>query len=316
MKRISIHICIAFMLLLQSCIKEDLSTCNSELLLRFRYTLNDQYTNLFGSDVHRVIIYVFDSNNKYVYSLSEQGNKLTNDYVMRVPLPAGKYTVVAYGGDFTTYSVGELNTLTNTLNETLRKGVTDIKDFCTELKSISGEENYLYPIAIPDDLYAGIATNATSVMNNQSITDVDLIKDTKKIKVEMIGTEAFDVPLDVYITAKNGRYEYDNDINDNYGTFKYTPIHTVLKPDYMEADFKIMRLVLGQSPMLVIKNSVTHQVIYEKNMIDLILQTYNYVSQADFDREDEFVFKITIANNIVISISINGWEINNINPDI
>lgn len=320
MKRISINILIVLLLLLQSCIKEDNTpTCQSWLLLKFRYTLNDQYSNLFGTEVHKVTIYVFDSNGKYVDRFSEQGDKLTNDYVMRIPIPEGKYSVVAYGGDFTTYPVGELNRQDNTLNNTLRKGITDIADFRAELKNITGTENYLYPVNTPDDLYAGFVTDAVSAMDNQNITDVELIKDTKKIKVKITSTAPITTPFDIYITALNGRYLPDNNIDLNHGTFKYIPVNSTVQPNYIEVDLKIMRLMLGQSPMLVIKNSVTHDLIYNENMIDQILLTKKYVTQEDFDREDQFIFEITIQSeddNIEILVSINGWKINSITPDI
>lgn len=316
MKRISIHILIAFMLLLQGCIKDDLSACNIELLLRFRYTLNDQYVNLFDSEVRRVTVYVFDNNGKYVNSFSEQGDKLTNDYIMHLPLAKGKYSAVVYGGDFTTYSIGDLNSRVSAINQTLRRGVTDINDFRMELENITGAQNYLYPVNTPDDLYAGLAVNAIAASENENITDVELIKDTKKIKVKITGTAAFNVPLEVYITSLNGRYKFDNNIDLDHGTFKYTPINTTSQSNYQQADLKMMRLVLGQSPMLVIKDSATQQVLYNENMIDQILATHQYALQEDFDREDEFIFEILVSNNVVVSVSINGWVINSVNPDI
>lgn len=314
MKRISIYLLIVFVLLLQSCKKDDSSNCKSELLLRFRYTLNNQHTNLFGSMVHKVTVYIFDSNGKYVGSFSEQGDKLTNDYVMHIPLPQGRYRIVTYGGDFTTYSAGELNA--NTINPTLIEGVTDINDFRTELKNIIGGDNYLYPANTPDDLYAGFALNTIFFPINKVITDVELIKDTKKIKVKITGTDAYSAPLEVYITALNGRYKFDNSIDTNHGTFKYIPINTLLQPNYMEVDLKMMRLMLGQSPMLVIKNSVTQEILYNENMIDQILSTLQYITQEDFDREDEFIFEISVSGGVVVSVSINGWIVNSINPDI
>lgn len=315
MKRISFPLFIAFILLLQGCIKEDLSSCKSELLLSFRYTLNDQYTNLFGREMSKVTVYVFDSNGKYVDRFSEQGNQLTNDYVMHLPLPEGTYSVIAYGGEFGTYSAGELDQQLNTVNETLRKGVTDINNFRTELKSVKGSENYLYPLAIPDDLYAGWATQIASTPGCKVVTPVDLIQDTKKIKVKLSGTNYVSGALEVYITALNGRYLFDNDIDGNHGTFKYTPINSVQQPDRLEVDLRMMRLVLGQAPRLVVVNSATSEVIYSENMIDQILQTQKYSSQEDLDREDEFVFELVIDRNIDISVSINGWKINNVTPD-
>ncbi len=314
MKRISFYLFIAFVLLLQSCIKEDSSSCKSELLLRFRYTLNNQHTNLFDSNVNRVTLFIFDNNGKYVDSLSEQGSQLTNDYVMHIPLPVGQYTVIAYGSDFTTYSTGEITNPGDPLAP-LTKGVTDINNFRMELLHNSDLQSNLTPLSTPDNLYAGLAVNAVSDYNNSDITDVELIEDTKKIKVEITGTDVVGAPLDIYITAANGRYQFDNSIDTNFGTFKYTPTTTQL-PNYQESDLKIMRLVLGQSPMLVIKNSVTQEVLYNENIIDQILLTNQYVTQEDFDREDEFVFEIKLTNDIAVTVTINGWTVHNINPDI
>lgn len=315
MRRVSFPLFIVFIILLQGCIKEDLSNCKSELLLSFRYTLNDQYENLFGLEVSKVTVYVFDSNGKYVDCFSEQGNQLTNDYVMHLPLPKGTYSVVAYGGEFSTYSPGELDHQLNTLNETLRKGVTDINDFRAELKNMKGNEDYLYPLNTPDNLYAGWTTHAVSTMGSKVITPVELIQDTKKIKVKISGTNYLSGALEVYITALNGRYLFDNSIDGNHGTFKYTPINSMQQPDRLEVDLKMMRLVLGQAPRLVIRNSATSEVIYDENMIDQILLTQKYSSQEDFDRKDEYVFEIVIDHNMNVLVSINGWKINNVTPD-
>lgn len=321
MKRISITIAISLLLLLQGCIKEDIPNCENGLSLRFRYTLNNQYTNLFDSAVNQVTIYVFDSNGKYVNRFSERGEVLTNDYRMQLPLPPGTYSLVGYGGDFTTYSIGEITSL-NTINQTLRKGITNIADLRVELHNMSGDDGYLSSIHTPDDLYVGLVTGILSTQNSQTTATMELIKITKKVKVKITGTDfstRASSPLDVYITALNGRYRFNHTIDLHHGTFKYTPIRSLSQPNYMEADLKTMRLMLGQSPMLVIKNSVTAEKIYNENMIEQILSIEKYLLQEDFDREDEFIFEINIQSKdhkIEISVSINGWEIKNVNPDI
>ena len=328
MKRISTHLVIIFVLLFQSCIKEEFSTCESELLLRFRYTLNNTYDNLFGLEVSRMAVYIFDSNDKYVGTFVEQGNKLNNEYIMRIPLPEGKYSAVALGGPFNTYTVGELDEQTNAINETLRKGVTDLKDFRTELHHVSGAENYLYPRYTPDDLYVGLSTNSFSTINNQHVVDIELTQNAKKINVKVTGTDATGTALDVHITALNGRYHFDNDIDMDHGTFKYMPINPLtpvsqytpgnrsLRSNTMEVDLKMMRLVVGQAPMLVIKNKLTSETIYNENMIEQIFETEQFQDQEDFDREDKYAFEILVVNDVVVSVSINGWKVININPDL
>lgn len=324
MKRISIFVLLVLPLLLQSCLKEHTSMCESWLLLRFRYTLNDQYADLFGTEVHKMTIYVFDAEGKYAGSFSEQGSQLTNDYVMRIPLPEGNYSVVAYGGDFNTFLTGELSG--QVYNE-LRKGLTDLSAFRTELKNSEGEENYLYPVASPDDFYAGFVANAVAAIGNQEITDVELMKDTKNVIVRITdvlpaavpSAYAAAMPYEVYITALNGRYTADNNIDLNHGTLKYAPIASSAGENTMEARLKTMRLMLGQTPRLVVRNSLTSEVIYNENMIDQILLNPKYKTQQDIDREDEFVFEIGVQaqnNNVQITVSINGWKINSVTPGI
>lgn len=321
MKRISIHIFASLILLLQGCVREDRSECESGLLLRFKYTLNNQHTNLFDSQVNQITLYVFDCKGKYVDQFSQRGDVLTNNYVIRLPLAPGKYSIVGYGGDFTTYSIGEITNL-NTIDNSLRKGITDISLLRVELDHISGDGGYLTPTHTPDDLYVGLVSDVASSTNSRAIVDMELIKITKKIKVQITGADLItrtSAPLDLYITALNGRYKYDHYTDPNYGTFKYVPTDALRQPNYMEFNFKIMRLILGQSPMLVIKNSTNSEVIYNEDMIEQVLSTLKYVSQEDFDREDEFVFQINIQsqdNRIVIAISINGWKINNINAEM
>ncbi len=324
MRRISIYILPALLLLLQGCLKEHTSGCESRLLLRFRYTLNEQYSNLFGKEIHKITVYVFDAQGKYAGSFTGQGSHLTNDYVMRIPLPEGRYSIIAYGGDFTAFRTVELN---GQGYNNLRKGLTDISDFRTELKYESGEENYLYPATIPDDLYAGFITGAVASYNNEKVTEVELIKNTKNIIVRITGAapatltaaNTAAMPFDVYITALNGRYLADNSIDLNHGTFKYTPQNTTVGENSMQVELKTMRLILGQAPRLIVRNNETTEEIYNQNMIDQILQNPKYKTQQDIDREDEFVFEIGIQsqnNQVQITVSINGWKINSITPGV
>ena len=69
--------------------------------------------------------------------------------------------------------------------------------------------------------------------------------------------------------------------------------------------------------MITVKNPLTSEPIYNLDMIEKIRLNPKYSSQEDIDREDTFVFDINITDNdhdIIVSLSINGWEINEVVP--
>lgn len=93
------------LLSMQSCIRDDRSDCkDSALRLAFRYTLNNQHTDLLESEVTRVTVYVFDAANKYVGTYTESGNNLKNKYVMTISLPEGRYQAIVFCDNLNTFT--------------------------------------------------------------------------------------------------------------------------------------------------------------------------------------------------------------------
>ena len=322
MKCISVNIIIlSIFFFMQSCIKEDISNCNESMLqLRFRYTLNSKYLDLFGSEVRRVTAYIFDADGRYVGSYSEAGDKLANNYIMSIPLPEGRYQVIAFCDNFNTFSAGRMDNRTNSFNEELQSGMTSIADFRIMLNSVEGTDGYLEPKSIPGDLYVGYVANSLSTYDASYITNFDLMKDTKNITVKFSGLDLLmhsgTIP-DIYITAINGRYNNDNSLDTTFRALKYKPYNTSVVGNTVSCDLKTMRLVIGSAPMLVIKHPSVSGYVFNRDITELILSNPKYVSQEDIDREDTFVFEVNFSqtgNNIVISVLINGWEINTVVP--
>ena len=124
------------------------------------------------------------------------------------------------------------------------------------------------------------------------MTDVDLMKNTKNIIVRITGTELFaHVPFapDIYITSANGRYKFENSIDEAYRIFKYVPFQITTKAGKLEANLRMMRLVIGNRSMITVKNPLTSEPIYNLDMIEKIRLNPKYSSQEDIDREDTFV---------------------------
>lgn len=322
MKRIFFHITfLGLFFLMQSCIKENLPACDESVLqLRYKYTLNNQYTNLFELEVQRVTAYIFDASGKYTGTYTESGEVLTNDYIMRIPLPPGNYHAVVFCDNLNTFSAGRIDAQTNMLKKDLEQGTTDMADFRIELNSLESEDGYLIPETLPGNLYAGYASNLVSSDTPSDIREIDLMKDTKKIKLKLSGldilTRSSAYP-EIYIIAVNGRYKNENSIDTSYRMFKFTPYSYSFIGDTLESQLKIMRLVIDSAPTLIIKNPLNSDILFNQEITKLIQLNPQYKTQVDIDREDQFLIGINFSkkeNEINISLVINGWTINNITP--
>jgi len=133
-----------------------------------------------------------------------------------------------------------------------------------------------------------------------------------------------DQPLHLFVTCKNGSYKYDNSIDDYARTVCYEQPCTSLTTSAMEVDLKIQRLEIDKQPaLLYIQHPVTGvNLIQPLNVVEAIQRIKNaqgnfvYPTQADIDRENEFRFEISILHDLSVSITVNGYEIVNVIPNL
>ena len=298
------------------CIKEDRSECNPGALLKFDYSLNPEYTNLFGDEVGKVTVYVFDENGLYYDRFSDAGKHLTNDWEMRLPLPPGNYTTVTWGGPLgTMYRIGETNADETAFQSELKKGVTHISNFMLTA------ENNGQPLVELDDLYHGKA-DVTSVYWPEEFTTVDLMKDTKlltvTVKDKRVGqsrADATDVPYEVYCTGTNARYLADNSFGKKAETITNLPYNTYITPGRAISELNLMRLTIGRSFRLVVKDK-EGKIVFDKDLVETMQATGHYNTQEDFDREPRYDVVINMDGDTNIIITINGWEVVYIIPGL
>ena len=73
--------------------------CDVTILAKFRYDLNMKWADAFPSEVTSVHLYAFDKDNRLVWHRSESGEALqSDDYAMKLDLPAGDYHLLAWCG--------------------------------------------------------------------------------------------------------------------------------------------------------------------------------------------------------------------------
>ena len=295
------------------CIKEDRSECNPGVLLKFDYSLNPEHTNLFGEEVDKVTVYVFDANGLYYGSFSEEGSHLTNDWQMLLPLPPGNYTTVTWAGQLGTYRVGETNADGTAFQSELKKGVTHVDNFMLTAEK-DGQ-----PLTRLDDLYHGKA-DVVSVYQPETATTVDLIKDTKHLTVtvedQTVGRDrSGDASYEVYCTGTNARYLADNSFGKNAAIVTNRPYNTYTTPGKAVSELDLLRLVIGR-PFRLVVNDKTGKKVFDRDLVEAMMATGHFKTQEDFDRELDYHVVITMDQNTGITVTINGWVAVDIIPDL
>ncbi|MGL5787769.1 MAG: FimB/Mfa2 family fimbrial subunit [Bacteroidales bacterium] len=328
LKRVSILILLGVMALISGCVHEDTEDCIQGIQLRFTYTLNNQQTNLFGANVEIITVFVFDESGKYIKTYDSKGTTLTKDYIMTLPLKPGNYNFIALGGNLSSYQIVDMiNSEANNFSPILKAGVTDIKGFSF---LVDATPTLSEPIEINDQLvhlFHGKLEKFNAQAGKISEATIDLIKDTKDIHITVLGIDylykyANETGLDINnilkfaLSSNNGRYRYDNSLDEHSKDINYNFHNTKISGDTLWTETRILRLFESED-----KSELTVTIpglgnIYQSNLVSAIMQNPVYSTQIDLDREDQFNFIIKFQPDYSVSISINDWNIINIAPSI
>lgn len=302
---------------LSGCIKDDRSECNPGVLLKYDYSLNTSHANLFGEEVDAVTVYVFDEQGRYYDCYSENGSRLTNNWQMFLPLPAGNYTTVTWGGTLGTYRTGEKNADETAFQSGLKKGVTHIDDFMLTAEKEDGAA-----LGKLDALYHGKA-EVTSVYQPAQATTVELMKNTNRLTVTVEdpsivpqSARAGEPPYGITCTATNGRYLAGNGFGKNCRQIVNIPHETHVSAGKLVAELDLLRLTTDRPLRLLIKKNDTGKTMLDADLIRLLQATGAYTTQEDLDREDTYDFVYRTSQNGNASITINGWVPVKIDPDL
>lgn len=359
------YLMMSTLLILASCTKENMDDCFASLKLKFSFTLHTNDGNRFGPDVQLVKVYFFDENGILAHIQQGQGTILTNNYVMDVQIAPGKYSIIAWGGnneDFTnSFHEGHMNDpLTHDYEVGVTIGKTTLTDFRIFLNYGIAEdypEDIIPTIEEFDDLYYGAAGTRQSGTSNYIFEQVtvragmandkliELIRNTNILKVTIEGLENLRNPnrsgftvdtttpdsqiLQVWASARNGRYKYDNSIGEYARMMRFPAIYRNLDTNSLVADIKTMHLDMvrhqAEPVYLTIQNPITGAT-YPQQPIDVVntlLQAKNpetgeyiYQSQEDFDKIYEHPINVVITAELTIKIFVHGWEIIVVRPEV
>ncbi len=325
-----------------SVIYDDEGDCSVDYRLEFRYDRNMKWADAFAQEVESVNLYAFDKDGLLVWEQSESGDALAgDDYSMKLDLPAGDYTLVAWcgldGGDGDrSFSVPQVK-----VGETR---IGELQCSLNRLRDASGAYSVgplrplfhgLLEVSLPDDNDGGSYTYT-----------MDLTKDTNHVRVilQQLSGKAVDVDDFTFrIEEENGLMDYDNSLLPDE-LITYRAYHTgsgtaglgiddypevdgrrsAARPSSREitsvsvaiADLSIARLVEGRKTYLIIDSADGRRVARVPLTDYALLLKDGYgremTDQDYLDRQDEYSLTFFLDDSeewIGTSIIINSWKV-------
>lgn len=284
------------------CVFEDLPSCTQAARLHFTYTLNPSDSDLFGTSVSHINVYIFDKNGVYIRTESDQGEHLTNGYGMNINLPAGEYTLLGIGYKELFFETGRVNIKQkNGFQPGLIAGETTLTDFRIKSKY---DENEFFPYNI-ESLLKGNLKSIRIIEGQSGNFTMPLIQNKNRINIRLRGLP--DAEYQPVLQANNGRYDFENRIPADAQDKIYTPKWNAQQDFYF---FDVLRLVENQNMrlMLIDQKGNWVQEFEAPDLISEIMKSPDYNTQQDLDKELLFNIDLQFGSTGVIGITINGWE--------
>lgn len=307
------------LLTLSSCamMTQEEPDCNPYYKVRFIFERNLLFHDAFSSQVEDIDLYVFDEEGQLVWQGHEEGEALaTVGYMMDLPLPPGKYELIAWGHKKQAGAKGFL----------LAGGDTPLSP--SDLRT-SMERRYEGEDAISDSplhaLYHGrLSTVDLPDKWGTHVVTLPLTKDTNTIRVMLVhlsGKEIKSEDFSFAITDMNGDLDYDNTILDDewirYSPYTIEngvartdvpevtasgapaeqpglhPVNAVTEVHSLIAGFSTSRLQTCRRPVLTVTRNSDGEKVIDIPILDYFLMVkgeYGYPMKDDeyLDRQDNY----------------------------
>lgn len=305
---------------------EDLQPCPQGVRLRFVYDYNMEFANAFPSQVDCLTLLIYDKDGNYVKTETATKTQTSDeDWRMTVDLPAGEYTLLAYGG----MDCADASFLFNSNPSQILMQSLEVylpRDLITE------------PVGTDlHSLFYGRQSVVVPVIGND--TDyveetVYMMKDTNDIRVLLANENGLPIDSEDFvfsITDNNTRFNYLNDVistqnviyrpwakdNAQFGTLPDGEPSTVAW-----AEWSVPRLMEHSDAVLTVTSKEDGSKVLSIPLVDILLlvksEHYKTMESQEFlDRESRWNLTFFLTNQGIwteVSIIINDWivRINNI----
>ena len=290
------------LLILASCIKDDLSVCidprgNVRLTLSLDVNVSSKTDNSNEYQIDSAHVYVFDSEDRFVTFATGGAYTPNQDYEFFFDLEGGEHYFVVWTNPGDIYKT----------NYTFAQ--------CGQNNYRSSELRYYMDISatnclsedIPDLLYGSHKQDIDGNWNNHVI--IDMIPETYNINVKVTGLlEQEDENFEFTITDNTSYYNFDNSIIRPTDDFTYTR-HANQENNELNVSFKVLRLEKDRDPRFVLTSLTKSETLYSNSLTDMIRSAYQQANQIlNFNETYTFDVLLTFNIDLGVSVSVNGWK--------
>lgn len=291
------------LLSLVSCIREDNSSCPSEIYrLQFEFSY-DGTRALQEGELSVADVYVFDGNDLFV-ARQQIANPVIGDvYTADFELKAGNYSFVVWVNRtdpyFTVPGPGDPGMAF------LARGEAEMR--------LNVPADRCVRTTIPTQLYGSLAFESTPGKKGR-ILNIPLTENTNRINLTVRGLAKTAHVYTYTITDDNGNYTFDNAFAP-CGEIRYTATTGFGDSDELKSSLTVLRLAEGRYPKLTFRDSTTGEMIYPyrpgqtDNLIEMILKAYANAPRVDFDRTHVYDIVISFETDMSVSVTVNGWKL-------
>ena len=308
------------MLLLSSCLKENMTVCPEQIRVYFSFTTVDTYTGegddpINPDDVDRMRLYVFSEKGYYlgVYRDDHITGFSTEYYMDCSDLLPGNYRFIAWSGmDENFYGADP---------EQFVQNQTTFDEALMMLKHsgnlISTPVHHIFHSELP----------ATVTYAKVQRFDMPLAQVSNTVHISTVGLPADDCAYRFNIADNNDKYYFDRSFASNISdaTFTYTASCTKDGAQQLHSTLNVLRLAADRhTPVLQIYNETDGKTLYPfgAHSGDLIGLIKNAYPQNDFDQTHTYHIVLVFngdpddATRFTVTIFINGWEVREQNNEL
>jgi len=290
------------LVLVSSCIKDDLSDCidergNVRLTLELDVNATARNSNPDGYKIDSTHVYVFDQDNRFVTFATGGVYDPAQDYEFFFTLEGGEYRFIVWTNPGDIYK-------TNSTFEECEENLYTPEDLIYYMDSSAGE---CLTQNIPDLLYGTKRQEIDGNWNNHVI--VDMTPNTYNINVKVKGlTQENEEDFEFSITDNISDYNFDNTIiplTDDYTHIRYA----AREDDELNVSFKVLSLDEDRNPLFVFTDHTNSDVLFSGSIIDIIRSIYEHSEQTlDFGNTYTFDIVLTFDVDAGVMVSIGDWE--------